>query len=92
MLSLLGSAARPLARRVECWLPDGSASHLMRASGHCEVQGRLGADAAARVPTVVQHAWRRQAACIETDADSAWLALPIVGDDDGVNEVVALRL
>ena len=39
VLSLLSSATRPIARRVESWLPSELRTHLQRAHGHCEVRG-----------------------------------------------------
>jgi hypothetical protein len=44
VLSLLASRERPIARRVECWLPQDGPAHWLRASGFCEVHGKLGAD------------------------------------------------
>jgi hypothetical protein len=41
VLALLGTAAAPIARRVECWVPSPEGATLQRAYGHCEVQGSL---------------------------------------------------
>lgn len=54
VLSLLSSSSTPIARRFESWLVDDSAAsgtHLQRAFGFCEVQGRLTVDGASTHPT-----------------------------------------
>jgi len=49
VLTLLASAATPIALRIETWAPGASARSLRRSFGFCEVEGALGA-AAAPVP------------------------------------------
>lgn len=95
VLSLLGSATRPIARRVECWLPAEGGERLLRASGHCEQQGRLGADAAVAAPPAVNAAWLSRAARIDGLGEhGALLAIPLLADSERggteVSEVVSL--
>ncbi len=40
-LTLLGSDATPVARRVECWVPAAGGAGLQRRDGHCAVDGPL---------------------------------------------------
>lgn len=46
VLSLLSSTRTPIARRIESWLPNEACTHMQRAFGFCESQGRLAADEA----------------------------------------------
>jgi hypothetical protein len=105
VLSLLSSATRPIARRIESWLPTELRTHLQRAHGHCEVRGRIPADRggpdAAGSP--IEAAWITGAAQVagrdavrrlyEADAAAAdftgMLAIPVVSEN-AVSEVVAL--
>jgi hypothetical protein len=100
VLSLLSSAGRPIARRIESWLPDETGSSLRRAYGHCEAQGRLGADNATASPQAVRDAWRSGAA--QAAAGTQWrhtelasggfdgvLAIPVFSDG-AVTEIVVL--
>jgi hypothetical protein len=105
VLSLLSSATRPIARRIESWLPSELRTHLQRAYGHCEVRGRIAADGqgpdAAASP--LETAWVTGAAQVaghdavrrlhEGDAAAAgftgMLAIPVVSEN-AVSEVVAL--
>ena len=91
VLSLLSSAGTPIARRVESWLPDeGSATHLQRAFGFCEVQGRLAANGLSAQPIddlgAIGRAWRSGVA----QAAGGVLVIPVIGEL-GVSEVVALH-
>jgi hypothetical protein len=100
VLSLLSSAGRPIARRIESWLPDEAGGPLRRAYGHCEAQGRLGADGTEAAPHAVREAWRCGAA--QAAAGTRWrrselaagsfdglLAIPVFSDG-AVSEVVVL--
>ena len=62
ILSLLSSSGAPIARRFESWLSDAAGTHLQRAFGFCEVQGRLVVDiASAQAPSAlgpIGEAWR----------------------------------
>ena len=90
VLSLLSSVGSPIARRVESWLPDGT--HLQRAYGFCEVQGRMPSNSAPPLAIdadgPIARAWLTGAAQAVTGA----AALP-AGDDapaDGVQSVLAI--
>jgi hypothetical protein len=105
VLSLLSSATRPIARRVESWLPSELRTHLQRAHGHCEVRGSIPANG--RGPdcagSPLEAAWLTGAAQVAGpdavrrlhDGDAATasftglLALPVLSDGV-VSEVVVL--
>ena len=105
VLSLLSSASRPIARRIESWLPSELRTHLQRAYGHCEVRGRIPADGPRpdSAASPLEAAWLTGAAQVagrdalrrlhESDAAitafTGMLAIPVVSDD-AVSEVVAL--
>jgi hypothetical protein len=105
VLSLLSSASRPIARRIESWLPNEASTHLQRAFGHCEVRGRIAADGAdaLRIAPPIDAAWRSGAAQVagqdvvrrlhEDDPAAAGLggllAIPVVSDGQ-ISEVVVL--
>jgi hypothetical protein len=105
VLSLLSSASRPIARRIESWLPSELRTHLLRAHGHCEVRGRIAADGPRPDPTAspIEAAWLTGAAQAagrdavrrlhEGDAAAAgftgMLVIPVVSENS-VSEVVAL--
>jgi hypothetical protein len=107
VLSLLSSASRPIARRIESWLPSELRTHLQRAYGHCEVRGRIAADAPRpdSAGSPIEAAWLTGAAQVGARdavrrlhaADAAavdftgMLAIPVVSEN-GVSEVVALYL
>jgi hypothetical protein len=107
VLSLLSSATRPIARRIESWLPNDAGTHLQRAFGHCEVRGRIAADGPGPDGTAspIDAAWRSGAAQVagrdgvrrlhEGDVAVAsfagMLAIPVLSDAT-VTEVVALYL
>lgn len=107
VLSLLSSARRPIAQRIESWLPNEAGTHLQRAFGHCEVRGRIGADHTPSAPagSPIEAAWRTGAAQVagrdavralhvadEVAGDfGGLLAIPVLGGND-VSEVVALYL
>ena len=105
VLSLLSSATRPIARRIESWLPSELRTHLQRAHGHCEVRGCIPANG--RGPdcagSPLETAWLTGAAQVagpdavrrlhEGDVATAsftgLLALPVLSDG-AVSEVVVL--
>jgi hypothetical protein len=105
VLSLLSSTSRPIARRIESWLPNEAHTHLQRAFGHCEVRGRIAADGPAPDATAspLEAAWRTGAAQVtgrdgvrrlhEGDVAAitfaGMLAIPVLSDAS-VTEVVAL--
>jgi hypothetical protein len=105
VLSLLSSAGRPIARRIESWLPTELGTHLQRAHGHCEVRGRIPANGAGpdSAESPLETAWLTGAAQVagrdavrrlhERDmaatAFSGMLAIPVVSEG-AVSEVVAL--
>jgi hypothetical protein len=105
VLSLLSSASRPIARRIESWLPNDLRTHLLRAYGHCEVRGRIGADTPqpASAASALEAAWLTGAAHVAgrdavqrlhagdaAAADfSGLLAIPVLSEQ-AVSEVVAL--
>lgn len=74
VLSLLSSGDKPMARRVESWLPDEDGKLLRRSFGYCETQGRLSAEASASVPMddagVVGRAWHSAVAQTDTRSSS----------------------
>jgi len=101
----LSSVSRPIARRIESWLPSELRTHLQRAYGHCEVRGRIPADGPRpdSAASPLEAAWLTGAAQVagrdavrrlhESDAAitafTGMLAIPVVSDD-AVSEVVAL--
>ena len=105
VLSLLSSASRPIARRVESWLPNEERTHLLRAFSHCEVRGRMPADEPSpdSRASPLHAAWRTGAAQVagreavrhlhEGDEAAAGfsglLAIPVVAEQV-VSEVVVL--
>jgi len=105
VLSLLSSATRPIARRIESWLPSELRTHLRRAHGHCEVLGRIAANGHGPDGTAspIEAAWLTGAAQVagrdavrrlhEGDAAAAaftgLLAIPVISDG-AVSEVVVL--
>jgi hypothetical protein len=105
VLSLLSSASRPIARRVESWLPNEERTHLLRAFSHCEVRGRMPADEPSpdSRASPLHAAWRSGAAQVagreavrrlhEGDVAAAGfsglLAIPVVAEQV-VSEVVVL--
>lgn len=107
VLSLLSSSGTPIARRVESWLPEPEGTHLQRAFGFCEVQGRLtpngrSAQAAddlgpigrAWASGVAQVGAGEQARLAQADAPDAGLRSVLaipVMSEGDVSEVVALH-
>ena len=107
VLSLLSSSTRPIARRIESWLPNELRTHLQRAHGHCEVRGRIAADGRGpdSAASPLEAAWITGAAQVggsdavrrlhEGDGATAdftgMLAIPVISDGV-VSEVVALYL
>jgi hypothetical protein len=105
VLSLLSSASRPIARRIESWLPSELRTHLLRAHGHCEVRGRIASDGQQPDSSAspIEAAWLTGAAQVagrdavhrlhEGDAAAegfiGMLAIPVVSESS-VSEVVAL--
>ena len=104
VLTLLSTAATPIALRVECWAPDETRHGLRRLFGFCETEGALrstqggtvlagaiGKAFASGVPVVNDQAHTEPGVIGDAARDAglhAIVALPVMNGD--VGEVVAL--
>jgi hypothetical protein len=96
VLTLLSALGTPIARRVECWVPDEAWGGLVFQSGYCEQAADLGqrhgASVLAKGAGTLGRVWRSGVPAIATDLAAEPGPIGSAVDGTGLTTMVALPM